>query len=166
MTRGERNVFDRARVIGVALLVVAAGGAFAGAFMNWTTAGVLPPLPETTFEGPPPEPTDPISGVETREGNIVLAGATVVLLGATLLGAQRRRGGAWLAFLASIVMGSIAIAAYRGIDDIQSGFSQRIDAVGDIDPAAGLALVATAAVIGLVGGILGLVATPAAEEPR
>jgi len=107
-----------------------------------------------------------VSGVETREGNIVIAAAIVVLLGATLLGTQRRRGGAWLAFLASIVMGSVAIAAYRGIDDIQSGFSQRIDVVGDIDPAAGLALVAAAAVAGLVGSILGLVATPATEEPR
>lgn len=161
MKRGRRDYFDRPRAVAVALLVIAAVAAFAGAFMEWTTRGVLPPLPESTFEGPAPEPTEPVSGVETREGNIVIGAAIVLLAGATLLGARRRGGGAWLAFLASVVIGSIAIASYRGIDDLQSGFSRRVDVVGDIDPAVGLAVVATAAIVGLVGGILGVVATPA-----
>lgn len=160
MTAGRGDYFDRARVVAVTLLVLASVTAIAGSFMEWTTRGVLPSLPETTFDGPAPEPTAPVTGVEAGEGNRVIAAAIVILVAATMLGSRRRAGWAWLAFIASVVIGAISIAAWRGIDRINSGFSQRIDVVSDIDPAAGLVVVAIAAGLGLVGSVLGVVATP------
>ncbi|HVL64085.1 MAG TPA: LPXTG cell wall anchor domain-containing protein [Actinomycetota bacterium] len=161
--RVRGDTFDRARLVAVVMMVVASAAAFAGALMNWTTRGVLPPLPDTTFEGEPPQPTEPITGVEAGDGNIIIVAAILMLIGATLLGVRRRSAWAWLSFLGSVVAGGIAIAAWRGIDDINSGFSQRADVIGDIDPAAGLVVVAVAAFTGLVGSILGIVATPEVE---
>jgi hypothetical protein len=61
---------------------------------------------------------------------------------------------------ASMVIGAVALADLRALEDTASGISRRMDIVGDADPAFGLWLVAAAGVVGLLGAVGLLTATP------
>jgi hypothetical protein len=151
-TRGD--YFDRARSVATALLIAGAAAAIIGSFMNWVT--ITPPPTEAGRE----QASEPFTGVEARDGWYVVAAATALALSAVGLSLRKRGFYAGLAFFLSMVVGAIAFADYRGIGELRSSISERMDVVGDADPAAGILLVAAGAFAGLVGAVIGLVATP------
>jgi hypothetical protein len=107
--------------------------------------------------------SEPFTGLEAGDGWFVVAAAVVISIAAVLSLSARRRLGAFLAILASMTIGAIAIADLRAIEDIGSGISRRMDIIGDADPGFGLLLVSAAGVIGLLGGVGLLTATPKAS---
>lgn len=151
-TRGD--YFDRARAIAAAILIAAAAAAIIGSLLNWVT--ITPPPTEVGRR----QASEPFSGIEARDGWYVIAAATVLASSAVGLFLRRRGFYAGVAFFAAMVIGAIAFADYRGIGEITSSISERMKVVGDADPAAGIMLVAAGGFIGLVGAVVGLVATP------
>ena len=152
------DYFDRARRVAVAILVLAAVLGILGSFLDWIVITELPPEPEAGYGG---QRTVPYAGVDARDGWIVI-GAAVVLLAATAGLALRRRT-AWIAFIASIVMGAVAFSAYREVGNLSSAISRRMDIVGDPEPAIGVALVAIGGVAALLGSVLGMISSPRAR---
>jgi hypothetical protein len=148
------DYFDKARNVAASLLVVTAAVAILGAFLDWVT--ITPPQSLAGRR----QATDPFSGVEARDGWIVVAAGAVTAICAPLLVLRRRGFYAGVAFVAAIVIGAIALASYRGINDLRSAISVRMDIVGEADPALGIALVAASSFVGLVGATLGIIATP------
>lgn len=134
-----------------------AGGAAAiiGSLLDWVTITPPPRLPAAEVEN-----AQPFTGIEATDGWWVIAGGVVLIAAAFLVVLRRRSGWAWLAFLASVVIGSIAIADYRGIGDLESALSQRMDVVGDAEPALGITLVAAGALVGLISSVAAVAATP------
>ena len=87
-----------------------------------------------------------------------------MLIGAAIMLWLRRRGKwAWLGFLASVVIGGLAITSYRAIADTTSPLYEELDIIGRAQPAIGITLVAAGAIIGLVSSVAGVTATPYAE---
>ena len=152
LTRGD--YFDRARGVAVAILLAAAAAAIIGSLLNWVT--ITPP---PTVAGKR-QASEPFSGIEARDGWYVIVSALVLALSAIGLLLKRRGFYAAIAFLAAMVIGAIAFADYRGIGEITSSISERMDVVGDADPAAGIMLVSAGGFAGLIGSVIGLVATP------
>ena len=152
------DYFDRARTVAAMILLVAAAVVIIGSFLDWVT--ITAPPTEAGRE----QATEPFTGVEARDGWIVVGAGCVFAICALLLVARRRGFYAGLAFVASIVIGAIAFADYRGINDLRSAISERMDIVGDADPAIGIALVAAGAFAGMAGAILGLIATPSSRS--
>jgi hypothetical protein len=149
------DYFDRARSIAAAILAAAAALAIVGSFLDWVTI-TPPPNPAGRRQA-----TTPFTGVEARDGWVVVGAGLIVGICAPLLVVRRRGFYGGIAFVASMVIGAIAFADYRGISDLRSAISERMDIVGDADPAAGIALVAAGAFAGLIGAILGIISTPA-----
>lgn len=156
------DYFDRARIVAIVVLVVAAAAAITGSVLDWSTAGEFPePLRSRLGDDVArPEPSEPFTGVDAGDGIVVIVAGAVMALCALLLGIRRR--GLWsaIALLCSLVIGAIGIASYRAIGDIDSALSRKMNVIGDIDPAVGVVLVAAAGLLGLLGAVLGLVATP------
>jgi LPXTG-motif cell wall-anchored protein len=161
-----RDLFDRARTWAVALMLVAGVAAVAGSALDWVTITARPELrPDATFEGAsnqPEEPraTQPFTGLEAGDGWWSLAGGVGLALGAGLLLVRKRAGGAWFGTVASMVIGAVAIADYRGIGDLSSSISHRMDIVGRAEPGVGLVLVVAGALAGLIGSVAGIAASP------
>ncbi|MGH2755448.1 MAG: hypothetical protein ACRDLB_13595 [Actinomycetota bacterium] len=153
--RGPGDYFDRARVAASAGLIAAGAAAVIGSVLDWVT--VTPPE-----RGPASElaRAEPFTGIEARDGWYVIGCAAVLIACAFLVVARKKGGFAWLAFAAAFVMGVIAIADYRAIDDITSDISRRMDLVGDAQQAVGLILVLVAAFVGIVASLAGVAATP------
>jgi hypothetical protein len=158
------DYFDRARSIAVAMLVAASAAAIIGSFLDWVTITDRPSLdPEADFgsqEVEAPVESEPYSGVEARDGWIVVCAGVVLLLSSAGLAVRKRARYAGLAFVASMVIGGIAFADYQGSGDVSSAISDRMDIVGDPEPAVGITLVAVGGVVGLLGAVAGVVATP------
>jgi LPXTG-motif cell wall-anchored protein len=158
------DYFDRARTVAVALLLAAAVAATVGSLLDWVTISNPPRLArdvdfgDATVEAP--RAPRPYTGVEARDGWVVIGGAVVVVVGAAGLALRRRSVYSALALLATVVIGAVAIADYRAIGDVTSSISNRMEITGDPEPAIGIMLVAAAAVVGLIGAVLGIVATP------
>jgi hypothetical protein len=164
-TRGD--YFDRARTVAVALLLCAAVVAVTGSVLDWVTISVQPTLdPEADFEAPvePLRIREPYNGIEANDGWYVVGAGAVVVVAAAGLAITRRRGFAWLGFLAAMVIGAIAFAAYRGVGDLSSSISRRMEIVGDPDPGIGITLVAVGGIVALVASVLGLIATPRVRD--
>lgn len=168
MVAGEArgDFFDRARRVAVAALVAAGAAAAVGSALDWVTISDRPELREGfDFREQnelveEPRVTEPFTGLEAGYGYYSLIGGMVVA-GAALLLLWRKRGMyAWLAFVASIVVGAIAIAAYRGISDTSSALYHRMDVFGKAEPALGVTLVSAGAIIGLLASAVGVAATP------
>lgn len=159
---GAGDIFERARAIAASILVATAIAGAVGSFLPWVT---ITPAGRVVEESDVRNVSEPFTGVEARDGWYVLAGAAVLLVSAVGLLLHRRRGYAWLAFLASIMIGAVAIAALRAIEDPTSGLSRRMNIIGDADPAFGLTLVAATAIIGLIASAVALVATPSGSGP-
>jgi LPXTG-motif cell wall-anchored protein len=152
------NYFDRARGVAVAILIAAAVAAIIGSLLEWVT--ITPPPTEAGRR----QASEPFTGIEAGDGWYVIAAAVVLGLAAVGLYLRRRVLYAGIAFVAAIVIGAIAFADYRGIGEITSAISERMNVVGDADPAAGIMLVAAGAFAGLVGAVIGIVATPRTRE--
>jgi hypothetical protein len=147
---------DRARGASAAGLVAAGTAGILGSLLDWVT------ITAPSTEQGRAEVTLPFNGIEATDGWWVIGLAVILILMAIMLTVRRRSFYAWLAFVASIVMGGIAIADYRGIGELSSSISQRMDIVGDADPAIGITLVAASALIGVIASLVGVAATPRA----
>jgi hypothetical protein len=162
----ERDFFDRARAWASAVMLAAGAAAIIGSTLEWVTITVRPELvPGTTFEGEanrPEEPkvTKPFTGLEARDGWVSLAGGVLIVLAGVLLFLRERAVWGWLGLVGSVLVGSVAIADYRGIGDLSSSISRRMDIVGGARPAVGLTLVVAAALLGLIASVAGVAASP------
>ena len=151
----QANYFDKARGASAAGLIAAGAAAIIGSLLDWVS--ITPPriIPADQAEG-----AEPFTGIEATDGWWVIGLAIVLILMAIMLTVTRRSLYAWLGFLTSIVMGGIAIADYRGIGELTSAITRRMDIIGDADPALGIMLVAAAALIGVIASLIGVAATP------
>lgn len=152
MNPGQPNFLDKARGVAAAGMLAAGAAAVVGSLLDWVT-----------LERPPGfigDPSEPFSGIEAKDGWYVIAAAAMLALAAVLMTWQRRSLYAWIGFLASIVIGVIAIADYRGVNDLTAPIARRMDIIGDADPGIGLVLVAVAALVGMVASLAGVAATP------
>lgn len=159
--RGDNDVFRKARRAGAALLILAAFLAIAGSFLNWVE---ITPPPEVPLEQV--NRTKPFTGVEARDGWLVVGAAGVLLLLALGVVARGRSFYGWVAFFTSILIGSIAIADYRGLNELGSAISRRMDIVGRAEPALGLILVAIAGLLGVAGSLVAIAGSPRHGPPR
>jgi LPXTG-motif cell wall-anchored protein len=161
----QTDIFDKGRTIAVAALVAGAAAAITGSFLDWVTITDRPQVsPGADFgaqEVDEPEFSEPYTGVDARDGWIVVGAGVVLLLSALGLGLRKRKAFAILAFVAAMVVGGIAFADYRTVGDVSSAISDRMGIFGDPDPAIGITLVAGGAVLALAGAVAGLIATPA-----
>jgi hypothetical protein len=144
---------ERARSVAASVLFAAAAAAIVGSVIDWVTIDPPPRLPPT-------ENAEPFTGIEARDGWWVILGALVVMGCAAMLVVRRRSSYAWAAFVVWISVGAIAIADYRGVGDLSSDISRRMNRVGDIEPGLGLTLVAAAALIGVLASAAGVAASP------
>ena len=126
-----------------------------GTVLDWVTVEPPPIIPADQI----PQ-TEPFTGLETKSAPYLLIAAGAVILLALLMVTRRRGLYAWLAFLASMVIGGIAFQSYRGLDQL---FYEQMDGVGDPAPALGLTLVVAGGVIGVIAGAAGIAASP--SEP-
>lgn len=168
-TAGEETTgldfFDRARRFAVALLLLAGVAAIAGSFLDWVTITAPPPPinPQADFganqEALEQPRTRPFSGLEAGDGYWALGGGIVIVIAAGMLLIRPRGRWAILAFLASLIIGAIAFADYRGVGDVSSSISTRMD-IGSARPGVGLTLAAAAGFLGIVGSAAAIAATP------
>lgn len=150
---GSGDFFDRARAFSAAVLLAAGAAAIIGAFLDWVSIeppDVVPPAQEDRLAG--------FTGIETVDGRVILGGGVVLVASAILLALRRKALYGWIAFLVSMLIGAIAIADYR---DITGLFYDEMHRIGDPTPMFGLGLCATAGIVGLLGSLVGITATPA-----
>jgi hypothetical protein len=156
------DFFDRARAAAAVALVVTGSLAVAGCFLRWVTFSLDEPPGTTTTQ----QPSAPIAGTKVSDWKVVLVAGAVVIVCAILLAIRKRSLYAWICFLASMVIGAIAVADYRGLGDPTSGFLRGLERAlhttvqGKAQPGIGLTLVAIAGVGGLIVSVVGIAATP------
>ena len=152
-----RDPFDKARAIGASVLFAAGVAAIVGSLLDWVVVAETPPeVPANQLHRLPP-----FSGTELGDGYVVIGAAIVVILSAFLLVVRRGSGFAWLAFLGCIVIGGIAFADYRGVQQLHTD----LEGIGTQPaPGAGLTLVAVAGFVGLVGAVSAIAASPKARS--
>jgi hypothetical protein len=156
------DFFDRARVAAAIALVVMGALAIVGCFLKWVTFSLDEPAGTTTSQNP----TAPIAGTKVSDWKVVLVAGALVVACAFLLAIRKRSLYAWICFLASIVIGAIAVADYRGLGDPTSGFLRGLERAlhtivqGKAQPGIGLTLVAIAGVGGLIASVVGIAASP------
>ncbi|MEA2477017.1 MAG: hypothetical protein QOC87_1216 [Actinomycetota bacterium] len=152
-----RDIFDSARIVASILIGIAGALAIVGSVMDWVNFT----LPEAGTGAPHHQgPSAPIGGLDVRDGNIVIIAGVVLLVAALLLVVSAKGRWALLGLISSVVIGAIAIADYRGLGDVSSVLSRKLNVVGEAHAAAGLTLVAGAALLGLIASVLGIAATP------
>lgn len=152
---GTRDYFDKARSYAAAVLFAAGGAAILGSFLDWVT--IQPPV---VVPADQVDKLEPFNGIEARDGLLIVGAAVFLILCTLMLVLRRRALWAWGAFLASMLTGGIAVADYRGIEQI---FYDEMERIGDPAPALGLSLVAAAGFIGLIAAAAGVAATPRPE---
>ena len=146
------DFFERARAVAATVLFLCAAVAILGSFLDWVTV-----------EPPQVIPADQASrvaafnGLDAGDGVAVIIAALVVIAAAVLIVLRARSFFAWLAFIASMVIGGIAIADFRGIETL---FYEEMDRIGDPSPGIGLVLVAAGGLVGLVAAVAAVAATP------
>jgi hypothetical protein len=157
------DFFDRVRRGAVAILLASGAAIVIGGVLDWASLERCPEIVEgSTFdeselEDPPP---CPLRGIDATEGKVAVVSGFVMLFGAIMLTLRERSGYAWLAFVSAIVAGSVAIAAYRGIGDVNSSISRRFGLIDAYEVTLGLNLVAAAAIVGMIASIAAITATP------
>ena len=147
------NYFDRARAVAASALFAAGAAAILGSLLEWVTVEDRPPtVPEEQLRRLPP-----LSGVEVVDGWYVIGAAVVVLVSAFAIVLRKRSGWAWLSFVASMVIGAVAVADYRDID----GLFSDVEGIGRGPvPGLGLMLVIAAAFVGIVASVAAVAASP------
>lgn len=157
------DYFDRARSVAVALMIAAAMVAVIGSTLEWATISNAPDLVEGADFGDQPieKPnTTAFTGLDAGDGIWVIVAGVVLLIAGVMLIARRRSAWAWLGLVASVVIGAIAFADYRGIEDV----ARALDRSGDADPALGLLLVAAGGLVGMIASVGGIAATPTVRD--
>jgi len=149
------DYLDKARAVAAAALIAAGAAAIIGSFLDWVTLDLPPVVPPGELAK-----AQPYSGIETGDGGILVAAGAFMVVVAILLAVRRRSFYAWLAFVVSVVIGAIGVGNYRSAGDATSDLTRRMDIVGDPSPGIGLTLIAVAALIGIVGSLAGVAATP------
>jgi hypothetical protein len=156
------DFFARVRYWSATLLFLAGLLGIIGSFLDWVSIEPPPRLPTgEDFEGNEfgEEGTaEPFTGVEAGDGWFVVGASAVLILAAAFLVLGKRTG--WLAFLATLLIGAIAISIYRQLSEPTSGLMERMNVFGEADPNIGLTLVAVSAVAGLIGSVIAISATP------
>jgi hypothetical protein len=159
----QQSYFDKARIWAATVLVVAGVAAVAGSLLDWVTIEALGAPSRAAHFGHQriqgPARATPFTGIEAKDGWWTLAAGVVVVVAAGLLIARRRALYAWLAFLASIVLGAVAVADFRGIENL----SARMHVAADVRPAFGITLVAASSLAGLIASLAGVAASPRLE---
>jgi hypothetical protein len=152
-------------------MILAGIAAIIGSALDWVTITVRPELREGADFGDEaevdePRVSEPFTGLQARDGWWTLVGGAVLLLSGALLLVRKRSFWGWTGLIGAVVVGAVAIADYRGIGDLSSSISQRMDVVGGTEPGVGLTIVVAAAVAGLLGSVAGIAASPqrTAEE--
>ncbi|MGH2809042.1 MAG: hypothetical protein ACRDKT_17400 [Actinomycetota bacterium] len=146
------DYFDKARSIAAAVMVAAAMAAVIGSLLDWVSIeppAIVPVAQENQLE--------PFTGIEVNDGWVTAIAGILVMAFAALLVTRRRALWAALAFICSMVIGAVAVADYRGIQQIAYDEMNRI---GEVRPGVGLTLVAAAGFIGLIAAAAGVAATP------
>jgi hypothetical protein len=162
----QRDFFEVARRWAAIALIAAGVLGVVGSMLDWITITVRPSLSQnidfgTQREGiETPKKTEPFTGLEAGEGYYVLGAGVVQVAAGALLLLHRRARYAWLGLLAAVVVGAIAFADFRGVGDLSSSISRRMEIVGRARPALGLTLVAAAAFVGVLGAAAGIAASP------
>jgi LPXTG-motif cell wall-anchored protein len=161
----SRDFFDRARTWAAALMALAGLAAVLGSTLDWVTITLRPELREDTrFEDESaleePKVSDPFTGLDAGDGWWSLAGGVVLVLSALLLLLRKKALWAWVGLLGAVLVGAIALADYRGIGDLSSSLSHRMNIVGGAEPGVGITMVAAAALAGLLGSVGGIAASP------
>ena len=159
------DFFDRARSWAAVVMAIAWAAAIVGSSLDWVRITVRPELAEDTRfddQNSPEEPrvSRPFTGLEAGDGWWSLAGGVVLVVSAALLVLRRRARWAWLGLLGAVLVGAIALADYRGIGDLSSSLSHRMNIVGQAEPGVGITLVAAGALAGLLGAVGGIAASP------
>jgi hypothetical protein len=156
------DFFYRARLAASAGLFVAGAIAIAGCFLTWVTFSLDEPPGTTTHQSP----SAPIAGTKVSDWKVVLVAGAVVVICAVVLALRERSLYAWISFIASMFIGAIAVADYRGLGDPTSGFLRGLEHAlhttvqGKAQPGIGLTLVAIAGVGGLIASVVGIAASP------
>jgi LPXTG-motif cell wall-anchored protein len=167
-----RDFFDKARAWAVALMLAAGLACIVGSLLDWVTITARPELQEgAAFPGADNQPeaprvTRPFTGIEAGDGWWSLAGGVVLVAAAALVYVRRRAGWGWLGVLAAVVIGAVTIADYRGIGDLSSSISHRMNIVGGAEPAIGLTLAVAGAIAGVIGSVAAIAASPRPEVLR
>lgn len=152
----QPDFLDKARRAAVAGMLAAALAMIIGSLLDWISIVRLPNvLPESELDN-----TGSVAGVDAGDGWWVILIAVIVINAALLLWVRRKSFWAWIGFLASIVIGSIAVADYRAIGQSGSPFLQQLDVVGEIDHGIGLLLVLAGALLGIIFSLVGVAASP------
>lgn len=150
---GTGDFFERARAIAASVLFAAGAAAVIGSFLDWVTVEAVPP----EVPGQQSHRLPPFSGLELGDGWVVLGAGVVMLVGAAFIVVKGTSGYAWLTFLASVVIGGIAISDYRGIEEVHL----EMEGIGTgPNPGLGLTLVAAAGIIGLIASVGAIAASP------
>jgi hypothetical protein len=160
---GGIDYFERARNVAVAVLLAAGAACVIGGVLDWARLDRCPEIvPGSTFEESQLEepPPCPVRGIDTTEGKVAVAAGFATLATGILLILRAKSSFAWLALLSSVIAGSFAIAAYRGIGDVNSSISRRLGLIEAYEPGIGLTLVAAAAIVGVMAAVGGIAATP------
>ncbi len=162
-----RDYFERARAWAVMVMVAAGAVAAIGSALDWVTITARPELREgVDFDNrvAPPRVTEPFTGLEAGDRWWSLAGGVGLLLSGVALGITKRSTWAWTGLLGAVLIGAVATSDYRGIGDLSSSISHRMDIVGAAEPGLGITLVVGAALAGLLGSVLGIAASPAPQH--
>lgn len=165
-----QDFFDRARAFAVAGMVLAGACGIVGSMVDWVTIRERQVADDVDFGAATgeiePGQGKPFTGIEARDGWFTLIAGLVVIFCSGMLFLTKRGGFAWIAFWASVVVGGIAFADYRGVGEVTAAISQRMDVGAEAVPAIGLTLVAAAAMLGLISSVAGVAATPRSPAPR
>lgn len=151
------SYFDKARAVAASALFAAGAAAILGSLLEWVTVEARPPsVPEEQLDRLPP-----LSGIEVTDGWYVIAAAAVVLVSAFAIVLRRTSGWAWLAFVASMVIGAVSVADYR---DIEGLFSE-VEGIGRGPvPGLGLMLVIASSFVGIIASVAAVAASPRIAE--
>jgi hypothetical protein len=149
-----RDIFDNARLLSSVAMALAGIVAVVGSALDWVTFTV----PDTKtgrilFQ----HPKAPVGGFDAHDGKVVLVAAIVLGAAGLLLAIQRRGRWAVVGLLASVVIGAVAISDYRSVGDASSV----VNGIAHVAP--GLTLVAISGLVGLIGSVIGITATPRRE---
>jgi hypothetical protein len=147
------DYFDRARSVAASVLFAAGAAAIIGAVLDWVTVEERPPnVPSGQLDRLPP-----LTGIEVEDGWYVIGAAGIILGSAFFIVLRGQALYSWLAFLASMIIGAIAVADYRDVD----GLLSEAEGIGrGPRPGVGLLLVAAAAFVGMAAAVAGVAASP------
>lgn len=112
---------------------------------------------------PPVVPSDqldrlpPFTGLEVVDGWYVIGAAALLLVSAFMIVLKKTSLYAWMAFIASMTIGGIAISDYRGIEELHLD----MEGIGRAPTQGmGLTLVAVAGLIALIASVAAVAASP------